>query len=51
LKVVPIENIHLMGHSLGAHIAGQAGRTFEEESGKLLPRITGFDPAKVSDAE
>jgi hypothetical protein len=40
-----------MGHSLGSHIAGQAGRTFEDETGKLLPRITGFDPAKVTKFE
>lgn len=32
----------------GAHIAGSAGKAFQEStSGKLLPRITGFDPAKV----
>jgi hypothetical protein len=31
----------------GAHIAGHAGKTFSEKTGKLLPRITGFDPAKV----
>jgi lipoprotein lipase len=36
-----------MGHSLGAHIVGAAGRQFQEETGKILPRITGFDPAKV----
>lgn len=45
-KVVPLNKIHLMGHSLGAHIAGAAGRQFQEETGKSLPRITGFDPAK-----
>lgn len=33
---------------LGAHIAGSAGKSFQEStSGKILPRITGFDPAKV----
>jgi pimeloyl-ACP methyl ester carboxylesterase len=44
---VDINNIYLIGHSLGAHIAGAAGRTFEEITGRLLPRITGLDPAKV----
>lgn len=44
---VDIRNIYLIGHSLGAHIAGAAGRTFEEITGQLLPRITGLDPAKV----
>ncbi len=46
INYVPIETIHLMGHSLGAHIASAAGRTFQMETGQLLPRITGFDPAK-----
>ncbi|KAG5683706.1 hypothetical protein PVAND_012972 [Polypedilum vanderplanki] len=46
IEFVPLENIHVMGHSLGAHIAGSAGKTFQRETDKLLPRITGFDPAK-----
>lgn len=38
-----------MGHSLGSHIAGAAGRRFQvKTNGKMLPRITGFDPAKVN---
>lgn len=47
IEYVPLEKIHVMGHSLGAHIVGAAGRTFQiETNGKMLPRITGFDPAK-----
>uniref|UniRef100_A0A1I8Q0V7 Lipase domain-containing protein n=1 Tax=Stomoxys calcitrans TaxID=35570 RepID=A0A1I8Q0V7_STOCA len=42
---VPIENLHLVGFSLGAHIVGSAGRYFYEFTGKRLPRITGLDPA------
>lgn len=34
------------GHSLGAHIVGAAGRNFTYQTDKLLPRITGLDPAK-----
>lgn len=68
VKDVPLENIHLMGHSLGfvflllfirfhfkiyphdsAHIVGSAGKTFQQLTRKLLPRITGFDPAKVGE--
>ncbi|XP_037921197.1 vitellogenin-2-like [Hermetia illucens] len=45
IKVVPRENIHLIGHSLGAHISGVAGRSFTFHTGELLPRITGLDPA------
>lgn len=33
------------GHSLGAHIAGSAGRNLNYKTNKLLPRITGLDPA------
>jgi hypothetical protein len=36
----------VIGHSLGAHISGYAGRTFHEITNKTLPRITGLDPAR-----
>uniref|UniRef100_A0A1I8N4M5 Lipase domain-containing protein n=1 Tax=Musca domestica TaxID=7370 RepID=A0A1I8N4M5_MUSDO len=42
---VPVENIHLVGHSLGAQIVGKAGRQFKDLTGQSLPRITGLDPA------
>jgi len=45
-EIVPIENIHLIGHSLGAHIVGSAAKYFNERTGKKIPRITGLDPAK-----
>ncbi|XP_059612777.1 vitellogenin-2-like [Phlebotomus argentipes] len=46
-KNVDIKQLHLIGHSLGAHIAGNIGRIYKEETGKTLPRITGLDPARV----
>lgn len=40
LKINP-NNIHILGHSLGAHIGGNIGRYFNGTIG----RITGLDPA------
>ncbi|EDX02579.1 vitellogenin-3 [Drosophila yakuba] len=46
LDLVPVENIHLIGHSLGAHIVGSAGRHLQQMTNQTIPRITGLDPAK-----
>uniref|UniRef100_A0A1B0D6F2 Lipase domain-containing protein n=1 Tax=Phlebotomus papatasi TaxID=29031 RepID=A0A1B0D6F2_PHLPP len=46
LNYVSIENFHIIGHSLGAHVAGSIGRHFIEVKKKPLPRITGLDPAR-----
>ncbi|XP_017106534.2 vitellogenin-1 [Drosophila bipectinata] len=46
LDTIPVENIHLIGHSLGAHIVGAAGRHLTKLTGSVIPRITGLDPAK-----
>lgn len=42
------KNIHLVGHSLGAHIAGFAGKAFHSITGTLIGRISGLDPAGPS---
>ncbi|XP_013142878.1 PREDICTED: lipase member H-B-like [Papilio polytes] len=43
---VDLNTIHLMGHSLGAHVMGYAGRWLRER-GKIVSRITGLDPARA----
>lgn len=36
-----MENIHIIGFSLGAHVAGQAGRNVTDLTGHKIGRITG----------
>ena len=45
LDIIDISNFHLVGHSLGAHVMGYAGKDFSLENDFKLPRITGLDPA------
>jgi chromosome segregation ATPase/pimeloyl-ACP methyl ester carboxylesterase len=42
------KNIHLVGHSLGAHVIGVAGRTIAESSGQKIKEIIALDPAGPS---
>ncbi|VVC41779.1 Triacylglycerol lipase family,Lipase/vitellogenin,Lipase, N-terminal,Alpha/Beta [Cinara cedri] len=37
-----VDSIHLIGHSMGAHIVGFVGKILTNQ----IPRITGLDPAK-----
>ncbi|KAL1516979.1 hypothetical protein ABEB36_000804 [Hypothenemus hampei] len=37
--------VHLIGHSMGAHIAGYAGLKIQQMSKEKIERITGLDPA------
>lgn len=41
---IPYDNMHCIGHSLGAHICGFAGKA-AKSANKTLNRITGLDPA------
>lgn len=37
--------IHFIGHSLGAHVSGQAARKLKNKKSITVNRITGLDPA------
>lgn len=39
------EDFHLLGFSLGAHIAGWAAKYFRQYKGRRIGRISGMDPA------
>jgi hypothetical protein len=39
------QDVHMLGHSLGAHIIGSAGYQIENKLGKKVGRVTGIDPA------
>ncbi|KAG4068474.1 hypothetical protein HA402_004815 [Bradysia odoriphaga] len=50
-KGIPYSSMHLVGHSLGAHLAGSTGKNIQEWSNQTnyIDRITGLDPAFIAD--
>ncbi|CAG7721263.1 unnamed protein product, partial [Allacma fusca] len=42
---VSISDIHIVGHSLGAHVSGAAGGAIYKHFGLKVERISGLDPA------
>lgn len=45
-KMKNLENVHMIGHSLGAHLSGYTGHTLQKEFNLALGRITALDPAE-----
>ena len=44
-RAVEGSDIHLVGHSLGAHLVGKAGRVYNALTRRSIGRVTGLDPA------
>merc|ERR1712018_796293 len=44
-KASKLQKIHLIGHSLGSHVMGQAGKQIKADHDVKIGRITGLDPA------
>lgn len=42
---INLKTVHLIGKSLGAHVASWAGKRVQEVTGNKINRITGLDPA------
>lgn len=46
LKMKNLDNVHMIGHSLGAHLSGYTGDKLKRGFGLSLGRITALDPAE-----
>uniref|UniRef100_A0A2D0PCL7 U49-Eretoxin-Ek1d_1 n=1 Tax=Eresus cinnaberinus TaxID=175337 RepID=A0A2D0PCL7_ERECI len=44
-KLNPLNTVHIIGHGLGAHAAGYAGKWIQTQAKSLVSRITGLDPS------
>lgn len=46
LELPDLDRVHMLGHSLGAHLSGYTGYTLQRDFGLTVGRITGLDPAE-----
>uniref|UniRef100_A0A0A1XQP9 Vitellogenin-1 n=1 Tax=Zeugodacus cucurbitae TaxID=28588 RepID=A0A0A1XQP9_ZEUCU len=44
-EIIDINNLHIIGHSLGAQIMASAARHYTDLTDSQLPHVTGLDPA------
>ncbi|XP_053696867.1 pancreatic lipase-related protein 2-like [Sabethes cyaneus] len=51
LSLKNLNNIHMIGHSLGAHLSGYTGYFLQRDFDLKLGRITGLDPAELAFTE